>query len=192
MTGAKIAWPLLLGLLVSGWGAAHGLAYRIVVPDATQRNHLLEETGHAYFDPAPLLALVVTLIALGLLCCIVRSRAAFRAPWIFGLLPPAAFVVQEHLERLLHDGQIPLTASLDPTFVVGLLLQLPFALAAIVVARCLIALSAALTRLIRRFSGYSVRRAIQVRRPLTRTAPFRICPLALGHGQRAPPRLLLR
>ena len=192
MTKTRLVWPLLIGLLVGGWAAAHGLAYRIVVPDAAERRHLLDETGHAYFDPAPLFSLALTLVALGLVCCVVGSRAAPRAPWAFALLPPGVFVVQEHLERLLHDGGLPLTTALDPTFVVGLLLQIPFALAALLVARGLAAFADALTCRRRHSSRNVVRAASGPYGPTAPSALPRIGVLALGHGQRAPPTPLLR
>jgi hypothetical protein len=191
MTGSKIALPLLLGLLVGGWASAHGLAYRIVVPDAAERRHLLEETGHAYLDTAPLLSLVITLVVLGIGCSLFR-RAGFHTPWAFALLPPGAFVVQEHLERLLHDGQLPVTAALDPTFAVGLLLQLPFALAALLIARGLTAFADALTNRRRRGGRRVVPRPPGPRGPVAAAPLPRIGLLALGHGQRAPPALLLR
>jgi hypothetical protein len=192
MKGSKIAWPLLAGVLVGGWVAAHGLAYRIAVPDAAERRHLLEETGHAYLDPAPLLALIVSLLAVGFGCCLLRGRTGFRTPWAFALLPPGAFVVQEHLERALHEGQLPLTAALDPTFAVGLLLQLPFAAAALFVARALLALADALSRRRAGAAPSAVLRAPGPRGPVASASFPRIGVLALGQGARAPPALFLR
>jgi hypothetical protein len=192
MKGSKIAWPLLAGLLVGGWAAAHGLAYRIAVPDAAERRHVLEETGHAYLDPAPLLALILSLLTVGFGCCLLRGSARFRTQWAFALLPPGAFIIQEHLERALHDGRVPLTAALDPTFAVGLLLQLPFAVAALFVARALIALAGALTRPRRGAAPSVVPRTPGPGGPVASAPVPRIGLLALGHGQRAPPALLLR
>jgi hypothetical protein len=188
----RLAWLHLLGLLIGGWAAAHGLAYRVVVPDSTERSHLLEETGHGYLDAAPLLSLVLTLIALGFVGSLVRGRARFCTPWPFALLPPGAFIVQEHVERLLHEGQLPVTAALGPTFMVGLLLQLPFALAALLLARGMVALAEALVH--RRGSEH--RGVVEPPPGLCRPASFAPFPrtglLALGHGQRAPPAFLLR
>lgn len=192
MMKSKLLWPLVLGLLLGGWATAHALAYRIVVPDAIERRHLLEETGHAYLDPAPLFALILTLFALGLVCSFTRNRPGFKTPWAFALLPPGAYVVQEHFERLLHDGSFPFAASLDPTFVVGLLLQIPFALAALLLARGLVALADALTRRGPRRSPRLVRGEMCPRGPIALINPSRIGLLALGHGQRAPPLLVLR
>ena len=192
MTRARAAWLLSLGLLMGGWAAAHGLAYRIVIPGEEERRHALETAGHGYLDPAPLVSLSLTLVVLGLGSCLLRGRDVTPAPWVFALLPPLAFALQEHLERLLHDGHFPYAAALEPTFGIGLLLQLPFALAALLFARGLLVLTGALVRRLRR-AGVDRRLGVRAtRRPVPRTAPARIGLLALGHGQRAPPDLLLR
>lgn len=139
--GPRLTWSLSLGLIVAGSLAAHTLAYRIVVPDPERRHHLLEESGHAYLDPAPLSSLCATLVVVGFLARALGGRAAGSgAPsWVFALLPPLAFAFQEHLERLIHNGALPHAAALEPTFLAGLLLQFPLALAAFVVARALVA-----------------------------------------------------
>jgi hypothetical protein len=192
MTRRKLAWPLSLGLLVGGWAAAHVLAYRLVVPSGEERRHLLEAAGHGYLDPAPLVSLSLTLVVLGLGGCVLSGRDVTPAPWLFALLPPLAFVVQEHLERLLHDGNFPYAAVLEPTFGVGLLLQLPFALLALLFARALLVLSGALVRRMRRAKVDRLRRPCAVRRAVADPTLARIGLLALGHGQRAPPAFLLR
>src|SRR5256885_537897 len=52
--------------------------------------------------------------------------------------PPVGFALQELLELSLHTGTFGWRASLAPTSLPGLLLQLPFALAAYVAARVLL------------------------------------------------------
>jgi hypothetical protein len=192
MTRSRLAWLLLLGLLVGGWAAAHGLAYRIAVPDADERRHLLEATGHGYLNPALLVSVSVPLVVLGLGGCVLRGRVAAPAPSLFALLPPFAFVVQEHLERLLHTGAFPVDAALEPTFAIGLLLQVPFALAAALVARALLVLTDALVGRLRRSPVGHPRPASGGRGPVHAVTLPRVGILALGHGQRAPPHLLLR
>jgi len=65
--------------------------------------------------------------------------------WVFACLPPVVFFVQEHVEHLISHG-VPWTLAADPTFVAGLCLQAPFALAAYLVARLLVAAAAAIAR----------------------------------------------
>jgi len=191
VTRSKLAWPLFLGLLVGGWAAAHGLAYRIGVPEADERRHLLEATGHGYLNAALLVSMSATLVAIGLGGCVLRGRVAAPAPSLFALLPPFAFVVQEHLERFLHTGEFPSDAALEPTFALGFLLQAPFAILAWVVARLLVTVARTVGEILRPerprilpVAG-SAACAIDVRAPRTGL-------LALGHGQRAPPEFLLR
>ena len=64
-------------------------------------------------------------------------RAHFPA-WAFAFLPPATFAIQEVLELSLHTGSFTMHALLAPTFLPGLLLQLPLALAAYLMARFLL------------------------------------------------------
>jgi hypothetical protein len=182
----------LSGLLVGGWAAAHGLAYQIVVPDGTERRHVLETTGHGYFDSAAVVSLCITLVALGLIVCAVQGRVETPAPGLAAALPLGGFVVQEHLERLLHEGAFPFAAASEPTFVVGLLLQLPFALAALFAARILLVATAALVRRLRRTSLGRPLPGPAVPGPVAHASAPRIGLLALGHGQRAPPPFVLR
>ena len=79
--------------------------------------------------------------------------------WPFAVLPPLAFALQEHLERLLHAGAVPWTAVLEPTFLPGFLLQLPFALLAFAVARALLGAAVLLARLLRARSAPACRLA---------------------------------
>jgi hypothetical protein len=55
---------------------------------------------------------------------------------VFPVVALATFVVQEHLERLVHGG-VPLLLT-SPAFLVGLVLQLPVALVAWGLARWLL------------------------------------------------------
>jgi hypothetical protein len=76
---------------------------------------------------------VVGLVGVGL-----AGRLAMPATWLFPAVAVATFVVQEHVERVVHTGELPwlLTSSV---FMVGLLLQLPVALVAWVLAHRLLA-----------------------------------------------------
>lgn len=128
---------------MAGWLAAHMVAYALAEPVAGARAGRLDASGHGYLEHLPLVALglLATVVAGAALHALAAARGGGsrpQSPWLFALLPPGAFVVQEHLERLVHDGGFPLTAALEPTFLLGLLLQLPFALLARVVAGLLL------------------------------------------------------
>jgi hypothetical protein len=179
-----------VGLAIAGTQAAHAVAYRLVEPSAEERAHLLAGTGHGYLEHASLaLALVVVAAVLALVVEVriaTRDDAAPRIPlWVFGLAAPATFVVQEHIERWIHDGGFPWGAALHGTFLVGLALQLPFALAAYLFARLVLGVTQALIQRLRRERPRAVRLrstwpSIGVSRPLSAL-------LQIGLGPRGPP-----
>jgi hypothetical protein len=136
-----LAWALTLPLVLLGTQAAHALAYDLVYPQAHGR--ILLETGHGYLTWLPLtlaLAGAVALAALGVAAAdAARGRPARELPaWAFAFLPPATFVMQELLELSLHTGTFGWRAFLAPTFLPGVALQLPIALAAYLAARLLL------------------------------------------------------
>ena len=108
----SLAWLVAVPLMLAGSEAAHALAYRLAYPELHVRVHVLLVTGHGYLRWLPLvLGIAAAVVALSLLVTAVdaaRGRAPRGLPaWAFALLPPLAFVVQEHLERLLHTGVFP-------------------------------------------------------------------------------------
>lgn len=189
------AWLLSVPLMVSGSQVAHTFAYRLVYPEAHVRLRDLLQTGHGYMSYAPFVAGVggaTELVAfVWILVTAVRGRRASRLPppWAFALLPPLAFLLQEVLERWLLVGSFPWWAFLQPTFAVGLALQLPFALLAYLLARLL--LGAART-VAPRLRGSVARRWAARFRPVL-WAPLVFTPPAIahadGHPVRGPPAL---
>ena len=158
-------WLVSLPFMAAGCLAAHSLAYHLVsVP--TER--------HGYLAFAPLF--LGLLGALALVGVVRRGRSP--SPLAFAALPPLAFVVQEHAERL------ELVVA-EPAFLVGLLLQLPFALAALVAARAFVGLADLVCEAL-------ARRPAALRAPVL-LAPAevvdgpRLSPLAFSRSSRAPP-----
>jgi hypothetical protein len=144
-----IAVPLML----AGTEVAHALAYRIVYPIAAIRWHLLSATGHGYLGYVPLaLGFVAAMTLLGVVSSAVdaaRGTPVRALPaWVFGLLPLTGFTLQEFLERWWATSSVPWWMFEQPTFRVGLLLQLPFALLAYVGARLLRRVGRALGRIL--------------------------------------------
>jgi hypothetical protein len=136
-----LAWALTLPFVLLGTQAAHALAYELVYPQAHVR--ILRATGHGYLTYLPLALALAGAVALAGLCVAAldaaRRRPARKLPaWAFALLPPAIFVAQEVLELSLHGGTFGWRALTAPTFMPGLLLQLPIALAAYIAARALL------------------------------------------------------
>ena len=188
--GTRLAWLLSLGLVAAGTLAAHGVAYRIAEPHDERREHLLEETGHGYLDGPLVLSLCLALIVVGFAGRVLASAGRANRPplWLFALAPPLGFALQEHAERALHHDTL-LLAVLEPTFLVGLLLQLPFALAALLAARALLAAAAAVAR----HMGSPPRPRLAPDASLALPGTFWIpaSPTLIGaRGQRAPPLAL--
>jgi hypothetical protein len=153
------------------------------------------ERGHAYLGYGPAIGVWgLALVLAGLVLWVgegLRGRRPSPPPLrLFALLPPIGFAVQEHLERLIGTGGIPASFVLEPTFLVGLALQLPFAIVALLLANALHAIGFGLGRALAR--GFVLRKPICCApRPLLRlpaSATVVALPvLAPGRGPRAPP-----
>jgi hypothetical protein len=139
----SLAWMLAVPLMLAGSQAAHALAYVWVYPEAHARVRILLASGHSYAAWLPLVLALGGAAALAALAATAadaaRGRPARALPAAgFALLPPLAFALQELLELSFHTGTFAWQALLAPTFAPGLLLQLPFALAAYLAAKLLL------------------------------------------------------
>ncbi len=120
-------WLLTLPLAAAGTLAGHALAYRAV--------GIAGDDLHGYLAHLP--RLLVLLLVLGLVGASLVEQDARLAAWPFPAVAVAGFVVQEHLERLAHDGSLPVLVG-QPVFLLGLALQLPVALLVWILARLLL------------------------------------------------------
>ncbi len=190
MRSRLVAWSLTVSLAVAGSQGAHVLTYRLVAPNADQRAHLLADTGHAYLDHLPLVLALCTVAALLALVGQARGARVGRAQglvaWQFALVAPLVFCCQEHFERLLHDGSFPFDAALQRTFLLGLTLQLPFAVAAYLIARLLLRAADVVGRLLGRTPHQRTAAPIALSLLVSVDAP-RLPALAVGCGTRGPP-----
>lgn len=192
ITALLVAVPIAF----ASWLGAHCLAYWLVAPGAEHRMGMHAEHGHAWLGYTPALAIWgLTIVIAGLVLCVgqgLRGHRPARPPvWLFALLPPAGFVVQEHVERFITSGAIPHDLVAEPTFLLGFALQLPFALAALLLTRALYALSFGLGHALAA-GAPAIGRPLRYgpsARPLRPVSAMLVSPsvLALGHGQRAPP-----
>jgi hypothetical protein len=107
---------------------AHTLAYRLTGTPT--------DAFHAYLAHIPQILLIVALA--GLVLGGVGERLDAPRPLFFVVVATTTFAVQEHLERLVHGAGLPMLLT-TPAFLVGLLLQIPAALVAWLVARWLLA-----------------------------------------------------
>jgi hypothetical protein len=182
-------------LLVPASLAAHSLAYATGFPEQHSRDELLRETGHGYLAYAHLvvpLAFGLTAAALVLaLHAAVRGRRLRRPTGrVVVCLALVAFAAQEHVERLVHSGEFPVTTVLEPTFALGIALQLAAGVATVGAARMLFRATETVTK------ALSARRAVLVDvSPEARVPavldlpPVRV--LAARRAGRAPPALAL-
>jgi hypothetical protein len=188
----RLPWLVALPVMAAGSLAAHSLSYLFVSARASEHGAELSErasSGDAGY-------LVLFLGILAATACVAGGgrllfgrrcrRGSELSPWLFFVLPPLAFALQEFGERLLRTEAFPFHAALEPRFLLGLLLQLPFGLVALLLARLLLRV---VERLVRALAGPKTPRLVAIgsgspRQPLDLP---RIPALALGYPQRGPP-----
>jgi len=190
----RLPWLLALPVMAAGSLAAHSLSYLFVSARAAENGAEMSERTSSG-DASYLVLFLGILAATGVVAAIARlllgrrcRRGVELSPWLFFILPPLAFAAQEFAERLLRAEVFPFHAALEPRFLLGLLLQLPFGLLALLVARTLLrvvkrlvrALTGSWTPRLRATVSWSPRQAFDLPR---------IPALALGHPQRGPPAL---
>ena len=114
-----LAWMLTAPLALVSSQLAHDAAYLGAEPDDDKRSHLLESTGHGYLAevgkadgadrhgrvPASPSRRALRLRAARRPDRAPRRRLRSRS------FPSRRSCFQEHLERLLHDGQLPVRAA---------------------------------------------------------------------------------
>ena len=120
----SLTWAATLPLAGASVLIGHNLTYRLV---GEPGNGL-----HDYLRHAP--QLVAILATVGLLGLAVDQRAATVGTGRFGFLGMVVFGLQEHVERLVHTGQLPFILT-DRAFVLGVLLQVPIGILCVLVAR---------------------------------------------------------
>jgi hypothetical protein len=131
-------WLLGVPLALAGVAAAHALANALFgSPDA--RGELFASNASGAVLPL-VAAVAIAAIVLGLAMRVASGpkRSVSALAGLFALLPPLAFVLLELLEGLVDRGAVPFGELAEPTFIAGLALQLPFAVAAYALARLLL------------------------------------------------------
>jgi hypothetical protein len=166
-------WLVVSPVLVGGVLVAHALAYRLTGTPT--------EPFHSYLEHVPQILLLTTLAGLALGGLVPRLQAPPVAA--FPVVALTTFAAQEHLERLVHGAGVPFLLT-TPAFLVGLVLQIPFALATWVVARWLLGAVRALSTRTRTRT-----RLVLYVHSLLRSDPSASSELRLPRG-RGPPALL--
>jgi len=188
----RLPWLLALPLMVAGSLAAHAVSYGFVRPPSEGTGEGSERSsaglgGHTVMALGILTAFVVV-AAVGFACT--RSRGGVRRgvpAWLFFLLPLVAFSAQELVERLVRAEAAPFHAALEPRFLIGLLLQVPFGVLALLVARPLLRVVRRIVRALGRRGRLVAWDRLPVELSLFACELPRIPALALGYPERGPP-----
>ena len=185
-----------IALMFAGSQVAHALAYRLAYPELHVRVRMLALSGHGYMGYMPLVLGLVSAVIAVLLAWTVVDAARGGEPrpvpaGLFAALPVLGFTFQEFIERYLHGAGFAWWMVLQPTFRIGVLLQLPFGLAAYLVARFLLRIAERLGGALAARAHPPRRRVVSVRRQRpVEEPPRRLGALTVPGAGRAPPTLL--
>ena len=189
----RLPWLVVVPLMVAGSIGAHAAAaFLTSVPAAEHGRELVERSSGGVAGRSVLLlgtagALVLLAGGSWLVSRLGGRPRRGASCWLFFWLPPLAFSVQEFLERVLRAEAAPFNAALEPRLLIGLALQIPFGLAALLLAWLLLRIARRIARALSRTPEVSLRRRSTLARPLVGCVPPRIPALALGYPQRGPP-----
>ncbi|HEY7666985.1 MAG TPA: hypothetical protein VIE12_02555 [Actinomycetota bacterium] len=183
----RIAVAVAVPIAVVGSLLAHQVGY--LLRGGPRTTWLLGNTGHGYLRHAPLVvAACAVAAAVGAVLEAGRGRGRLAVTgWPLALVAPVAFAIQEHVERLLHDRAFPTHLLIDRSFLLGLALQVPFALLSLGVAAMLLRSARSVVEAIRRAPRPAPRRPGTVAVAPIMPARVRPTPLARRTASRAPP-----
>ncbi len=146
-----LIWLVTLPIALGGLEAAHALANATLgPPDDAIEVFASPGAGSEFVPFIAALALGLVLIGLGGRVARRLSGRSGSVALPFACVGPIGFVLLELVEDLLHAGSLSAEFLLQPAFALGLVLQLPFALAGYFVARALLRLSDGVRSLIMR------------------------------------------
>ena len=189
----RLPWLLVVPLMLAGSLGAHAAtAFLTSVPAGEHGPELVERSSSGTAGNSVVvlgMAGALVLLAGGswLFSTLCDRPRVGASHWIFFWLPPLAFSVQELAERLLRAEAAPFNAALEPRFLVGLALQIPFALTALLLARLLLRAARGIARALAQPTELTLPRRSTLVLPLVGCIPLRIPALALGYTQRGPP-----
>jgi hypothetical protein len=143
----RLVVPCVLALSGLGWAGAHTVAHRAVMDEGA----MAKQTGaEAYLSYLPTSLVLCLALALPLAAGAAVGRrwrgTSIRSLWLFGLVPIFGFLGHSAEPLLAGDGALSHLAGLIPVALVGLLIQIPFALVAVGLARRILWLAEVLVR----------------------------------------------
>jgi hypothetical protein len=180
--------PVLLALSGLGWAAAHALAHRAAMSERAMAGTGVDYLSYLTTSLALCFALALPLAAGAMVGKRWKATSA-RSLWLFGVVPVLGFAGHEVAEALLGGAGGPSTVfALAPIVLVGLAIQIPFALVVVGLARRILWLAESLGL------TFAPRACVYVPRPAKpsvrprahRALGFR---LELAHSERGPPPL---
>jgi hypothetical protein len=187
---ARKALLLTLPLSAAGMLLAHQLTWGVAA-------HGHEgEVSHGYLRyVAVFVALAAAVIAVASTRHFVQTIGGTEVAEVpsaitFAVMPIVGFVFQEHLEHLVAARELELGFFLSPPFVLGLALQVPFALATMLVARLILRVIRTAATALRRAAPRPRWVFVDLPAPVVCDAvggPARIRGLAFSCAGRAPP-----
>jgi hypothetical protein len=147
MRRRRLVVPCVLALSGLGWAGAHAVAHRAVMDEGS----MAEPAGvAAYLSYLPISLVLCLALALPLAAgAAVGGRwrgTSIRSLWLFGLVPVFGFLGHSAEPFLVGDGALSQLGALAPVALVGLFIQIPFALVAVGLARRILWLAEGLAR----------------------------------------------
>ena len=178
----RVVVPVLLALSGLGWAAAHAVAHRSAMPaQGAPAGSLQDYLGYLTTSTALCLALALPLAA-GAAAGRRWRGASLRSLWLFGLVPLLGFAGHS----IVDAG--PGGPEVAPVLLIGLLIQISFALSAVALARRVLSLVEGLAHTLAAPAlRHAPRPSTTVRRLRAALAP--VFTLGFVHTGRGPPLL---
>lgn len=131
----RLALPIVLSMFGLAWAAAHALVHDLVSsPAGSHGGHGGAVERYAAYLPTSLALCLALATALAAGLALGRRWTGLSGPaiWLFGLVPVLGFAA-DALIGLPNHGSMSGTALVElvPVILVGLLVQIPFALSAV-------------------------------------------------------------
>jgi hypothetical protein len=140
MLRRRVALPALLGVLGLVWAGVHALVHDAVArPVATGHGAAHGRTVESYFAFLPTSLALCLALALAIAAGAALGRrwtgSLGRSVWLFGIVPVLGFALDTLIELPANDptlsGTVVVAFELVPVVLIGLLVQIPFALVAV-------------------------------------------------------------
>lgn len=131
----RLALPAFLGVLGLVWVAAHALAHDVAMqsPGSHGAGHGRGLDSYLAYLPTSVALCLALAAAVATGAALGRRWAGMsgRSIWLFGFVPVLGFAADTLVELSAHGATATALSELVPVFLIGLLVQIPFALVAV-------------------------------------------------------------